>query len=128
VVLTRKLKDGEAVKYATAPKETSAEPSGCIVVLEPGAKWPERAFADMPHRDGVVVFSASEAETQDHFFKRLSDQFTRLKTSGVLLRTVLVACATAGMTQFIDRDALTMHVQERVEQTAAVVFVPPYDT
>ena len=128
MVLPHRLKDGEAVKYAVEPKAASAGPSGCIVVLEPGAKWPEQAFADMPHRDGVVVFSASEAETQDHFFKRLSDQFTRLKTSGVLLRTVLVACATAGMAQFIDRDALTMHVQERVEQTAAVVFVPPFDT
>jgi hypothetical protein len=55
---------------------------------------------------------------------RLSDQFTRLKASGVLLRTVLVDCAAAGVTQFIDRDALTMHVQDQAEQTSAVVFVP----
>ncbi len=105
--------------------ETSREPSGCIVVLEPGAKWPERVFAAIPHRDSVVVFNASEAETPDHFLGRLTDQFARLKASGVLLRTVVVACAAAGITQSIDRNRLTMHVQERVHKSADVVFVAP---
>ena len=57
MVLTHRwLKDGEAVKYAVEPKAASAGPSGCIVVLEPGAKWPERAFADMPHRFRVAGY------------------------------------------------------------------------
>jgi hypothetical protein len=103
--------------------ETSREPSGCIVVLEPGAKWPEQAFAAMPHRDSVVVFNASDAETPDHFFKRLTDQFARLKASGVLIRTVLVACTAAGIAQGIDRDRLAQHLQERVHQAADVLFV-----
>ena len=127
MVLAREFVNRETEMNAVTFRQTAEGPSGCIVVLEPGARWPERAFADMPHRDGVVVFSASEAESQDHFFKRLSDQFARLKNSGVLLRTVLVACAAAGMTHSIDRDQLTMHVQQRVEQAAAVVFVPPSD-
>jgi hypothetical protein len=107
-----------------ANKETSREPSGCIVVIEPGAKWPEQAFAAMPYRDSVVVFNASEAETPDHFLRRLSDQFARLTASGVLLRTVLVACATAGVAQGIDRNRLVLHIHERVHQAADVVFVP----
>lgn len=104
-------------------KNGSPAGSGCIVVIEPGAKWPERAFAEMPHRDSVVVVNASEAETPDHFFSRLSHQFARLRTSGVLLRTVLVACAAGGMTGTIDRNQLVTHVQAQVEQPAAVVFI-----
>ncbi len=38
----------------------AAAPSGCIVVLEPGARWPEQAFAEMPHRDSVVVVNKSD--------------------------------------------------------------------
>jgi hypothetical protein len=113
-----------AVLLAESDNEASPTPSGCIVVLEPGAKWPERAFAEMPHRDSVVVVNKTEAETPEHFLTRLSHQFARLQASGVLLRTVLVACAAAGMTQAIDRDRLINHVQEQVEQAAAVVFVP----
>jgi|GEM_PF-2672329 len=105
----------------------AAAPSGCIVVLEPGARWPEQAFAEMPHRDSVVVVNKSDAESPDHFFARLSHQFARLKASGVLLQTVLVACATAGIAQPIDRDRLVTHVQEQIEQSAAVVFVAPAD-
>lgn len=115
------------VEPSAGAEQSSAVPSGCIVVLEPGAKWPERAFAEMPHRDSVVVVNKSAAETTDHFFTRLSHQFARLRASGVLLRTVLVACAAAGMAQTIDRDELVTHVQAQVQQTAAVVFVGPCD-
>ena len=92
--------------------EATATPSGCIVVLEPGAKWPEREFARMPHRDGVVVMRESVTEPTGRLFKRLTHQLARMAASGVLLRTVLVVCATASGIQQLDRDKLASCFQE----------------
>ncbi len=92
--------------------EVAATPSGCIVVLEPGAKWPEREFARMPHRDGVVVMTESVTEPTGRFFKRLRHQLARMAASGVLLKTVLVVCATASGIQQLDRERLASCFQE----------------
>jgi hypothetical protein len=92
--------------------EATAAPSGCIVVLEPGARWPEREFARMPHRDGVVVMRESVTEPTGRLSKRLTHQLARMAASGVLLKTVLVVCATASGIQQLDRDKLASCFQE----------------
>lgn len=105
------------------PKSNEGESSrGCIVVLEAGAKWPEEAFAHVPHRDSVVVFQAMPCEPHEHLTKRLFEQSAHFRASGVLLGTVLVATA-AGAPQTIDRERLVTQLRESEEQPASIVFV-----
>ena len=99
-------------------------PAGCVVVLEPGAKWPEQAFAGIADRDGVAVVHESPGETAELFFKRLARQFAHVAANGVLIRTVLVACAVSGAFHSIDRNQLAEHVQRHAlfAPNGAVIF------
>lgn len=112
-----------------APTPLGTEPSaptGCIVVLEPGAKWPTKAFAQVPHRDGVAVVHVNSEDKPEHFFKRLARQFTQLSSGGVLIRTVLVACAMSSSVQTIDRSQLARYLQRSTRgqlNAANVMFV-----
>lgn len=103
----------------------SGQSTGCVVVLEPGAKWPDQAFASVEDRAGVAVVHESPGETAEHFFTRLARQFTKVAANGVLIRTVLVACAVTGAVGAIDRDQLAAHVQNHAlfAPTGTVVFV-----
>jgi hypothetical protein len=104
--------------------EAAATPSGCIVVLEPGAQWPEREFARMPHRDDVVVMTESVTEPTGRFFTRMTHQLARMTASGVLLKTVLVVCATASSIQQLDRERLASCFQgQSVTAPDATVLV-----
>ena len=100
-------------------------PTGCVVVLEPGAKWPEQVFASVADRDGVAVVHESPEETAEHFFKRLARQLAHVAANGVLIRTVIVACAVAGSVGSIDRGQLAAQVQEHASfaPNGAVIFV-----
>jgi len=100
-------------------------PSGCIVILEPGASWPEEAFANIPHRDGVAVVNESPEETPEHFFKRLARQIAHVSAGGVLVRSVVVACAITSAGHPIDRAMLAAHVQRHILDAAngSVTFV-----
>lgn len=111
------------VSGARQPKNTEGEfSSGCIVVLEAGAKWPEEAFAHVPHRDSVVVFQAMPCEPHEHLISRLIEQFAHFRASGVLLGTVLIATA-GGAPQTINRERLMTQLRESKEPPASVVFV-----
>ncbi len=122
---------GPKTFYPTSPMNLKASnspdiaPAGCVVVLEPGARWPERAFADVADRDGVAVVHQSPGETAEHFFTRLGRQFTKLAANGVLIGTVLIACAVPGAVHRIDRNQLVMHVQTHAlfARNGSVVFV-----
>jgi len=109
----------------TAVGSTEVSPSGCVVVLEPGAKWPEQAFASVADRDGVAVVPVSPGEAAEHFFKRLARQFAHVAANGVLIRTVLVACAVSGAVHSIDRNQLVAHVQNHAlfAPNGSVIFV-----
>jgi len=98
-------------------------PAGCVVVLEPGAKWPENAFASIDDREGVAVVHEAPGETADHFFTRLARQFAHVAANGVLIGTVLVACA--GPARSINRRELVAHVQEHAlfAPNGSVIFV-----
>ena len=100
-------------------------PAGCVVVLEPGARWPEQAFARVTDRDGVAVVHESPEETPEHFFKRLARQLGQVAASGVRIRTVLVACAVAGSVSSIDRGLLAVQVQRHASfaPNGTVIFV-----
>ncbi|HEY5960160.1 MAG TPA: hypothetical protein VIV60_26585 [Polyangiaceae bacterium] len=65
---------------------------GCVVVLEPGAAWPSKEFARMPHRDGVIVLSRSEHEMNRNFLRRLAFHCSLLAASGVVFKTAIIAC------------------------------------
>ena len=103
---------------------TMESPAGCVVVLEPGAKWPEQAFASVADRDGVAIVHESPGETAEHFFKRLARQFAHVAANGVLIRTVLIACAVSGAVHSIDRNQLAEHVQGHAlfAPNGAVIF------
>jgi hypothetical protein len=103
----------------------STEASGCIVILEPGASWPERAFASVPHRDGVVVVNESPEEAPEHFFKRLARQIAHVTANGVLVRSVLVACTITSAGHPVDRTMLAVHVQRNIldASNGSVTFV-----
>ena len=103
----------------------SSGPSGCIVILEPGASWPERAFAGIPHRDGVAVVNESPEETQEHFFKRLARQIAHVSANGVLVRSVLVACTITSSVHPIDRTVLAAHAHRHIlsASNGSVMFV-----
>ena len=104
---------------------TADSPAGCVVVLEPGAQWPEQAFASVADRDGVVVVHVSPEETAERFFKRLARQLAQVAANGVLIRTVLVACAVAGSVGSIDRSQLASQMQEHASfaPNGTVIFV-----
>ncbi len=112
-------------KKSNAPNFVENAPAGCVVVLEPGAKWPERAFASIADRDGVAVVHESPGETAEHFFKRLGRQFTQIAANGVLIGTVLIACAASGADRLIDRNQLVAHVQSHAlfTRNGSVIFV-----
>jgi hypothetical protein len=67
-------------------------PLGCVVVLEPGAHWPQGASAAVPHRDGVVVLREWLDEPLEMFMTRLKTQCSALARSGVKFVTAIVAC------------------------------------
>jgi hypothetical protein len=115
------------VTKSTATDSTESSPTGCVVVLEPGAKWPEQAFARVGDRDGVAVVPESPGEAAEHFFKRLARQFAHIAANGVLIRTVIVACAVSGAVHSIDRNQLVAHVQNHALFAAngSVIFVGP---
>jgi len=98
----------------TSSSANASVPSGCIVILEPGASWPEKAFASIPHRDGVAVVNESPEETPEHFFKRLARQIALVSAGGVLVRSVIVACTITSAGHPIDRTMLAEHVQAHV--------------
>jgi len=104
---------------------TLDQSSGCVVVLEPGAQWPEQAFADVKDRAGVAVVHEVPDETAEHFFTRLARQFHKVAANGVLIRTVLVACAVTGAVGAVDRNQLAARVQNhaRFARSGTVVFV-----
>ncbi len=106
---------------------TVSSATGCVVVLEPGAQWPEQAFAGVGDREGVAVVPESPGEAAEHFFKRLARQFANIAANGVLIRTVIVACAVSGAVHSIDRDQLVAHVQNHTHFAAngSVIFVGP---
>jgi len=109
----------------TARESQHCPPTGCIVVLESGAQWPSEAFAKVPDRDGVAVVHVTAEDEPEHFFERLARQFTKLTSGGVVIRTVLVACAMSSAVQPIDRTTLTRHIQRTVRSnpSASVTFV-----
>ena len=94
-------------------------------MLEPGAKWPEEAFASVEDRDGVAVVHEAPGETAEHFFRRLARQFAKIAANGASIRTVLVACAMSGAVYGIDRNQLVAHVQSHdlFAPNGAVIFV-----
>lgn len=100
-------------------------PTGCVVVLEPGAKWPEQAFAGIADREGVAVLPVSPGESSEHFFKRMARQFAHVAANGVLVGTVLVACAVSAKASTIDHRQLLDHVQghEHFAPNGSVIFV-----
>ncbi|HEY5957009.1 MAG TPA: hypothetical protein VIV60_10670 [Polyangiaceae bacterium] len=104
---------------------TTSSPAGCIVVLEPGASWPDQAFASVHDRTGVAIVNQSPGEAPERFFKRLARQFSHVAANGVLIGTVLVACATSDKKASIDRDQLASHVEqhELFAPNGAVIFV-----
>jgi len=101
-------------------------PTGCVVVLEPGARWPEMTFAAVPDRDGVVVMSESPTESLDDFLTRLNAQCAHLIASGVQFKTAIVACCC---TSTAPRKAIHQKLREDFEnlilakQGSAVLFV-----
>jgi len=113
-----------AIETMSSPANSS-RPSGCIVILEPGASWPEKAFASIPHRDGVAVVNESPEETLEHFFKRLARQIAHVNASGVLVRSVVVACTIASAGHPIDRTMLAVHVHKHIldASNGSVTFV-----
>jgi hypothetical protein len=98
-------------------------------VLEPGAKWPSEAFAQVPDRDGVAVVRLAAEDEPERFVERLARQFAKLKSGGVLIRTVLVACAMSSTMQSIDRTTLARSIQRslRNQPSASVTFVTTED-
>src|SRR5664279_4649568 len=106
------------VTKSTATDSTASFPTGRVVVLEPGAKWPAQAFAGVGDRDGVAVVSGAPGEAPEHFFKRLARQFAHISANGVLIRTVIVACAVSGAVHSIDRNQLVAHVQNHTHFAA----------
>lgn len=108
-----------------ASKSRQQPPTGCVVVLEPGAKWPSEAFANVFDRDGVAVVHVSAEDEPGHFFERLARQFTKLTSRGVVIRTVLIACAMSSAVQPIERATLARHIQKsmRGNPRASVTFV-----
>lgn len=115
------------VTKSTAIDATVSSPAGCVVVLEPGAKWPEQAFAGVGDREGVAVVSGAPGVAAEHFFKRLARQFAHIAANGVLIRTVIVACAVSGAAHSIDHNQLVAHVQNHSHFAAngSVIFVGP---
>ncbi len=115
------------VTKSTANDSAATSPAGCVVVLEPGAKWPEQAFAGVGDREGVAVVPVSPGEAAEHFFKRLARQFAHIAANGVLIRTVIVACAISGTVHSIDHNQLVAHVQNHTHFAAngSVIFVEP---
>jgi len=109
----------------TTSEPQQRPPTGCIVVLEPGAKWPSNAFAEVPDRDGVAVVHVAAEDEPERFFERLARQFTKLTSGGIVVRTVLVACAMSSAMQPIDRVTLTRQIQRnmRSNPSASVTFV-----
>jgi len=99
--------------------------TGCVIVLEPGPKWPEQAFATVEDRDGVAVVHEAPGESAEHFFTRLARQFAHVAANGALVRTVLIACAVSGAVRPIDRDQLAAHVQSHAlfAPNGSVIFV-----
>jgi hypothetical protein len=98
---------------------------GCVVVLEPGAKWPGRAFASIPYRDGVVILSESAGEALDRFIMRLNTQCALMAASGVSFRAAIVACNDAGPMRESYRGKLASNFVEHVfaERDYPIVFV-----
>jgi hypothetical protein len=109
----------------TASESQHSPPTGCIVVLEPGAKWPSKAFAKVSDRDGVAVVPVTAEDEPEHFFERLARQFVKLTSGGVVIRTVLIACAMSSAVQPIDRTTLARHIQRSVRgnPSVSVTFV-----
>jgi hypothetical protein len=109
----------------TAREPQQQPPTGCVVVLESGAKWPSKAFAKVFDRDGVAVVHATAEDEPEHFFERLARQFTKLTSSGVVIRTVLIACTMSSTVQPIGRATLARHIQRsmRSNPSASVTFV-----
>lgn len=95
------------------------------MVLEPGASWPQLAFASVHDRTGVAIVNESPDEAPEHFFKRLARQFSHVAANGVLIGTVLVACATSDAKASISRSQLASHVErhELFAPNGAVIFV-----
>jgi hypothetical protein len=109
----------------TTSEPQQRPPTGCIVVLEPGAKWPSNAFAKVPDRDGVAVVHVAAEDEPERIFERLARQFPKLTSGGIVFRTVLVACAMSSAMQPIDRATLSRQIQRnmRSNSSASVTFV-----
>jgi hypothetical protein len=99
--------------------------SGCVVILEPGAPWPERAFAKVPYRDGVVVLGESSSEPLDRFITRLNAQCALMAASGVSFRAAIVACNDDGAVSESCRGKLALDIAEHVlaDHECLVFFV-----
>jgi hypothetical protein len=76
-------------------------------------------------RTGVAVVNESPGEATEHFFNRLARQFSHVAANGVLIGTVLVACATSEETASINRSQLASHVEqhELFAPNGSVIFV-----
>lgn len=130
-VLREQTDDRELMRMTeiTGLEPPPALPTGCIVVLEPGAKWPSEAFAKVPDRDGVAVVRLAADDEPERFSDRLARQFEKLKSGGVLIRSVLVACAMSSAMQPMDRTTLARYIQRNMRNntTASVTFVTAED-
>lgn len=114
-----------AKAVSPSSNSTANSPAGCVVVLEPGASWPDQAFASVHDRAGVAVLSQSADEAPEQFYKRLARQFSHVAANGVLIGTVLVACATSRAWPSINRGQLASRVEqhELFAPGGAVIFV-----
>jgi hypothetical protein len=121
----RLARSAKPVAETTNPPVNSTEAAGCIVILEPGASWPESAFASVPYRDGVAVVNESPEEPAEHFFGRLARQFAHVSANGVLVRSVLVACTMTSSVHRIDRAILAEHAYKYIlgGSNGSVMFV-----
>lgn len=109
---------------ATEKKRSTRPSYGCVVVIEPGAKWPEQEFAKLPYRDGVVVLSETADEPLDILLARLSAQCGHLAASGVEFKAAIIACGNTCKSSKDQREALAVDVARRVlgDRRKRVVF------
>jgi hypothetical protein len=72
-----------------------AERSGCIVVIEPGARWPAPAFERLADREGVVLVARLPDEPLLCFLTRLAHGCTLLERNGISIRSAILSCCGA---------------------------------
>jgi hypothetical protein len=80
-----------------------SETSGCLVILEPDAEWPWRAFHRATDRDCVIVMTREPEEPVEVFVRRLGHRCELANRLTASIRTVILACSGDGQEAFQSR-------------------------